>query len=86
VTEEEGRSMTVANSREERGKAIAQLAGMSHGALVRELETWTITADEISEEARELRRRRGESRTMVDLIAAELRSRQGIARPEAIAS
>lgn len=84
--------MTVANSREERGKAIAQLAGMSHGALVRELEGWTITADEIAEDARELRRRRGESRTMLDLIAAELRSRGGRAataseatRPEAVA-
>lgn len=85
--------MTVANSREERGKAIAQLAGMSHGALVRELEGWTITADEIAEESRELRRRRGESRTMLDLIASELRSRGGrsastpaeTTRPEAVA-
>lgn len=76
--------MTVANSREERGKVIAQLAGMSHGALVRELEAWTITGDEIAEEARDLRRRRGESRTMLDLIATELRGRRG-ARPEVVA-
>lgn len=68
--------MSVANSREERGKAIGQLAGMSHGALVRELETWTITADEIREDAREVRRRRGEARTMLELIAAELRDRR----------
>jgi len=76
--------MTVANSREERGKAIAQLAGLSHGRLVGELESWTIRADEIAEEARELRRRRGESRTMLDLIAAELRTRSG--RPHAVAT
>ena len=77
--------MTVANSREERGKVIATLAGMSHGALVRELEAWTISHDEIAEEARGLRQRRGESRTMLDLIATELRARQG-ARPEVVAT
>jgi len=69
--------MTVANSREERGRVIGQLAGMSHGRLVSELEAWTIRADEIADEARELRQRRGESRTMLDLIAAELRTRNG---------
>lgn len=76
--------MTVANSRQERGKSIAQLAGMSHGGLVRELEAWTITADEIRDEARELRQRRAEARTMVELIAGELRSRRG-ALPTSIA-
>jgi hypothetical protein len=74
------RAWSVANSREERGKAIAQLAGMSHGAIVRELEAWTITADEIREESRELRRRRGEARTMLELIAAEVRNRR-VAQP-----
>lgn len=69
--------MTVANSREERGRVIGQLVTMSHGRLVAELERWTIRADEIAEEARELRQRRGESRTMLDLIAAELRTRNG---------
>lgn len=70
--------MSVANSKEERGKAIAQLAGASHGALVRSLEAWTITADEIREEARELRQRRGEARTMLELIATELRGRRQV--------
>jgi hypothetical protein len=77
--------VSVANSRQERGKSIAQLVGMSHGGLVRELEAWTITQDEIRDEARELRQRRSEARTMVELIAGELRNRRG-AVPTSIAT
>lgn len=70
--------MTVANARTERDETIGKLAGLSRSALLHELVAWTVTAAEIAEESRELRARRAEGRTMLELIAGELRNRQGV--------
>ncbi len=43
-----------------------------------ELVTWTVRAQDLAEESRELRRQRAESRGMLELIAAELRHRQAV--------
>lgn len=78
---------TVANSREERDKAVAALAGMSRMHLLGELVTWTVRAQDLAEDARELRRDRGEARGMLELIAAELRGRRAATSDrEAVAS
>ncbi len=69
---------TVANSREQRDKAVAHLAALSRGGLMTELVTWTVRAQDLAEESRELRRQRAESRGMLELIAAELRHRQAV--------
>ena len=68
--------MTVANARTERDETISKLAGLSRSALLHELVTWTVTAAEIAEESRELRARRAEARTMLELIAGEVRGRK----------
>ena len=73
--------MTVANARTERDAAISKLAGLSRSALLHELVTWTVTAHAIAEESRELRRRRAEARTMLELIAGEVTGRQDGERP-----
>lgn len=72
---------TVANSREQRDKAVAHLASLSRGGLVHELVSWTVRAQDLAEESRELRRQRAESRGMLELIAGELRSRQAQVAP-----
>jgi hypothetical protein len=76
-----GTTVSVANSRDERGKAIARLAGANHGGLLRELEAWLVSLDELVERSRDLTAERAEARTMVALIGSELRSRQGQALP-----
>lgn len=82
--------MPVANSRSDREKLVGELATMSRHALLQELVTHTVTAHEIAEESREVRRRRAETRVTLELIAAELKGRvdatEAHPRPEVVAS
>lgn len=87
--------MTVASSRLEREEVVGRLARLTRQQLLNELVNWTVKNDEIAEEAREVRSRRAESRTMLEIIAGELRGRAGGEphelhgggdRPQAVAS
>jgi len=81
----EERAETVANSRELRDKIVGHLATLSRQALLHELVSWTVAAQDLADESRELRRRRAESRGMLELIAREIRGRQA-AQPAEVAS
>lgn len=83
--------MSVANSRGDREKRVGELATMSRHALLQELVAHTVTAHEIAEESREVRRRRADTRVTLELIAAELKNRvdgaeQAHPRPEVVSA